>query len=305
MIRSCTALLVCWLGVFSAETEAEIFATYNVRYDNTGDVKRGDEWVKRAPVVAGLIRFHGFDIVGTQEALPHQMADLKRLLPEYEMSGAGRDDGAEKGEFAGIFYKREKYRRLEEGRFWLSPTPDAAGVGWDAALPRLCAWARLEEAGGGRRFCFFTVHFDHQGKAARVESAKLVLAKVREISKGDAVVLTGDFNLNQESEGYRILTEGGYLSDAYQTAEIRYAPVGTANRFDINATTDSRIDHVFLTGNFRVKRYGILTDTYREEIVLPDAGEPEKPKGEVVFRPGVAKLPSDHFPVMAEVEIVK
>lgn len=285
---------------------AAVFASYNVRYDNPGDVQRGDGWKERAPVIAAMIRFHGFDVVGTQEALPHQVKDLRELLPGYGFSGAGREDGEEKGEFIGIFYNETKFRVLESGRFWLSETPEMAGKGWDASLPRICAWAKFEEIESGRKFCFFSVHCDHRGKVARVEGAKLIVRKTREIAGDLPVVLTGDFNVNQSSEAYSILT-AGELKDAYETTEFRYAMVGTANRFDPNTRTENRIDHVFLSGHFSVRRYGILTDTYRAPAGVDEGGEVASTQfpAEVKFKDGVAKLPSDHFPVLVETEWAK
>ena len=50
---SLAALLALGLPV-----SATIVGTYNIRYDNKGDVKDGNSWERRAPVVAGLIRFH-------------------------------------------------------------------------------------------------------------------------------------------------------------------------------------------------------------------------------------------------------
>jgi len=42
-------------------------ATSNLRYDNKKDT--GNLWVSRLPAVIALIRFHNFDIFGTQEGL--------------------------------------------------------------------------------------------------------------------------------------------------------------------------------------------------------------------------------------------
>jgi len=46
-----------------------IIGSYNLRYANTNDL--GNLWQDRAPVIASLLSFHGFDIIGTQEGLRH------------------------------------------------------------------------------------------------------------------------------------------------------------------------------------------------------------------------------------------
>ncbi|HLW20839.1 MAG TPA: hypothetical protein VKX33_10960, partial [Cyclobacteriaceae bacterium] len=61
-------------------------------------------------------------------------------------------------------------------------------------------------------------------------------------------------------------------------AYLVYANNGTFNSFDNTKSTDRRIDHVFVTPDVNVKKFGILTDTYK------------------------SRFPSDHFPVLVEVE---
>ena len=72
---------------------------------------------------------------GVQEATLYQMKDLEARLPDYDYVGVGRDDGATKGEFSAIFYKRSELKVLQEDSFWLSETPEKVSVGWDAAPP--------------------------------------------------------------------------------------------------------------------------------------------------------------------------
>lgn len=67
-----------------------IAGTYNIRNDNPRDTASGDSWTQRLPVMAGLIRFHRFDVLGIQEALHDQVADLHKLLPGYAHTGCGR-----------------------------------------------------------------------------------------------------------------------------------------------------------------------------------------------------------------------
>lgn len=283
----------------------ETIGTYNIRYDNPGDRRTGNAWAQRAPVVAGLIRFHDFDIVGTQEGFRHQVDDLIRLLPEHACSTHGRDDGAAKGEQIAIFFKRDAYELLDEGCFWLSETPERPSVGWDASLPRICGWAKLRSrrGGGGEPFFLFGVHFDHRGERARQESAKLVLSRIESIAGTAPAYLVGDFNAAQGSPTHRLLEESPRLRDAFDAAGFRFAPNGTANRFDPASKTDSRIDHVFVPERRPVRRIGILTDTYRAPKAASGVAEssgnfPE----EVKFGDFEIKLPSDHYPVLVELE---
>lgn len=102
-----------------------------------------------------LIEFHGFDIFGSQEVLDGQLHDMLAQLPDYDYIGVGRDDGKTQGEYAPVFYKKERFRLLDEGHFWLSEITDRPNKGWDAALPRICTWGHFLDLQTKRRFWFF------------------------------------------------------------------------------------------------------------------------------------------------------
>ena len=224
-------------------------ATYNIRNANKGDAERGNGWERRCPWVCGLIEFQGFDIFGSQEVLDGQLHDMLAQLPDYAYIGVGRDDGKAKGEYSPIFYKKERFRLLDEGHFWLSEVTDRPNKGWDAALPRICTWGHFLDRQTRRRFWFFNLHMDHVGVRAREESAKLVVAKIREMcGPREFVILTGDFNVDQNNPIYTTFTASGVLADSYETAARRYAPNGTFNNFNPTLKTDSRIDHIFRQG---------------------------------------------------------
>jgi endonuclease/exonuclease/phosphatase family metal-dependent hydrolase len=280
-------------------------ATYNIRYKNNGDKRDGNGWDLRGPVIVDLIKFHDFDIFGAQEVLNEQLNDLSKSLSNYGHIGVGRDNGKEAGEYAPIFYKKEKLKLLKEGHFWLSEKTESPNKGWDAALPRICTWGQFEDISSGLKFYFFNTHFDHVGVTARRESSKLILRKIKELAGEEPTVLTGDFNVDQNNEIFSILS-GSELKDAYTTTQLKYASNGTFNHFDTNAMTDSRIDHIFLSNCAVVKRYGILTDTYR----TPAAKEKKVNTGgnfpkELKLEAFEARLPSDHFPVMIVVDLQK
>lgn len=280
--------------------DAMVAGTFNIRYDNPKDVENGNGWTQRAPVVASLIRFHRFDVLGIQEAYRNQVDDLQSLLPAYAHSGCGRDDGKDAGEFAAIFYRKDLYALKDSGTFWLSPTPDVPSIGWDAKFKRVCTWVKLESVADRRTFFVFNTHFDHQGSIARLESARLIIHSVKKIAGGQAAVLTGDFNVDQTSESYQVLHDSGYFSDSFETAAERYALNGTPNGFKGSTFTEKRIDHVFHTRGFKAIRYGVLTDSYRTPSVdTTETGSSAFPS-EVKFKNYEARIPSDHFPVLVE-----
>ncbi len=280
----------------SAITRLDV-GTYNLRNNNQGDAKAGNGWDARKGVVAQLLRYHEFDIFGTQEGFIDQLQDLKELLPGYDYVGVGRDDGKQGGEHSAVFYNTEKYEALNSGNFWLSETPEKPGLGWDAVCVRICSWAHFRCRETGFEFLFFNLHMDHVGKVARVESAKLVQKKMKEFGSELPAILTGDFNIDQNHPSFVEIIESGMLKDSYEASEFKYALNGTFNAFRPNNFTESRIDHVLVSPSFEVKKYGILTDTYRSEVKDAEAVTEGAAPQEIKFKRFEARTPSDHFPV--------
>ncbi len=298
MKRILLVLLTIFLvGVHGVRAEKLTVASFNIRYHNSSDSINGNGWKQRCPVICNLIRFNDFEVFGAQEVLHDQLVDMLAGLPEYDYIGVGRDDGKTKGEYAPIFYQKDNFEVEKSGHFWLSDITDRPNKGWDAALPRICTWAKMKEKATGFEFFFFNLHMDHIGVEARKNSGKLVLNKITEMCADNPVILTGDFNVDQHSPNYAILEGSDLLNDSYKEAKIRYALNGTFNDFKTERLTDSRIDHIFVSPSFKVKRYGVLTDTYRTEITDSKAEKSGNFPSEVSLKKYIARTPSDHFPV--------
>lgn len=287
-MKSKLLLLVCILSCsFIVNAQKMTVATYNIRNDsNSDDAKNGNGWQQRLPEICNLIKYHNFDIFGTQEGLYHQLENIKEQLPALDYIGVGRDDGKQAGEYSAIFYKKDKFKLLDSGDFWLANNSSKPNMGWDAVCIRICSWGKFKEKESGKEFYFFNVHTDHVGVKARKEGAKLMIEKIKKIAGNKPTILTGDFNSDQNSESYLLLNTTNLLRDSYEISPIKYANNGTFNSFNLTRKTDERIDHIFLTKNFKVIRYGILTDIYWDKNNVP-------------------RIPSDHYPVAAEIEFTK
>jgi endonuclease/exonuclease/phosphatase family metal-dependent hydrolase len=249
-----------------------IFATYNIRYNNSNDGENA--WPNRKEEVKALIRFHEFDIFGTQEGLIGQLNNLLEMN-EYAFTGVGRDDGKTDGEHSAIFYKKERFELLDSGNFWLSETPEKPSYGWEARHRRICSWGKFKDRQTKKTFYVFNAHFDHQAVEARRQSGILMVQKMKEIAQNNPVVFMGDLNSTPDTE--QIQTISSYLNDSYKVTELPpYGPKGTFNSFNFMAPMDKRIDYIFVSDNITIKKYGVLTDSYDH------------------------KYPSDHQPVMVK-----
>ncbi|MBR5725165.1 MAG: endonuclease/exonuclease/phosphatase family protein, partial [Muribaculaceae bacterium] len=265
-------------------------------------------WAKRCQVICDQVNFMSPDIFGAQEVLYVQLNDLLAGLDGYDYIGVGRDDGKTAGEYAAIFYKTDRLRLLDQGNFWLSETPDRPGLGWDAACVRICTWGRFagQTTPDNESFYFFNLHMDHVGVTARREGAKLIVRKIREIAQGAPVIVTGDFNVDQNDEIYSIFTQSGLLKDSYQATRLRFAENGTFNSFDTDLFTQSRIDHVFVSSETTVDAYGVLTNSYW----LPNDKSGQQIKGndapqQIDFDRYTRRQPSDHYPVFVRLSLPK
>ena len=257
--------------------------TYNIRLDIASD---GDNaWPHRRAALTSLIAYYAPDLVGMQEVLSHQKQEVEADLPGYVFVGAARDDGRDKGEFSPLGFRRDRFALVASGTFWLSPTPDVPGRGWDAAYPRVASWARLRDKASRRSLLVVNTHMDHVGTTARLEGARQIrrwIAANRHA--GESVVLMGDFNSPVDSAPYAAITQAGdgALRDTLTISRTpHFGPRGTFTGFRIERNEASPIDHIFVGEVVAVLRHATLTQ---------QTG---------------GKLPSDHYPVLADLCIGK
>ncbi|WP_027381922.1 endonuclease/exonuclease/phosphatase family protein [Epilithonimonas caeni] len=253
--------------------------TYNIRLSLESD--KENSWDNRKVDALALMSYYHPDYFGVQEAVPQQMTDIKTTLKDYDYVGVGRDDGKNQGEFSAIFYDKNKLEVIKSGTFWLSETPEKPSKGWDAAYNRVCTYAFFKIKKTGKRFLAMNLHFDHVGDIARVNSAKLILEKIKELNpKNLPLTLTGDFNLTDDSEPIKIISKS--LDNAYyHSRTLHYGPKGTFTAFDVNTVPKERIDYIFVKG-FDVLSNRTINDR-RENLLYP----------------------SDHFPILAEFSFKK
>jgi endonuclease/exonuclease/phosphatase family metal-dependent hydrolase len=278
-------LLVFPLASFAQEQPQVRVMSFNIRYGTAAD---GDNhWNLRKEWLVETIAKFQPDLLGTQETLGFQRDFIASQLPELEAFGVGRDDGGEKGEMTALFFRRERFEKVDGGHFWLSETPEKVGSrGWDAALPRMVSWVKLRDR--MRRdqpdLLFANTHFDHMGNRARENSATLIRQKLKEIGGNCMIVLTGDFNAGEGSVPYKNLlaeqSENLNLRDTFRVAHPQKgSDEGTFSGFKAQNTGGARIDWIAVSNNLEIKEANI-------DRTAKDG-----------------RTPSDHYPVTAILEL--
>lgn len=255
--------------------------SYNVMVD--AGREGTDAWSQRADCLAGVVRFDRPDLVGFQEALGWQFTDLRERLDGYRWVGEGRL-GGEEGEFCPVGYRADRFELVSEETFWLSETPEVPGsMSWDTAYARIATVARVEERATGEELVFANTHLDNGSARARRKGAALVRDRVVAGEETAPVVLCGDFNSEPGSEPYQVLTGEGTnapLRDAREAAQ--HPPLGPSVTFPgfTDPSSGSRIDHLFVSDDVAVLQHATRADT-RED----------------------GRFPSDHLPVMADLDV--
>ena len=125
----------------------------------------------------------------------------------------------------------------------------------------------------------FNTHFDHIGSTARLESSKLIDAKIKELNQNNLpVILMGDLNLKPESEAIKYLSR--VMNDSRAISVLKpFGPEGTFNGFKFDQPVKDRIDYIFTSKNIiQVNKFATLSDSKD------------------------CKYPSDHLPVVVEIE---
>lgn len=255
--------------------------SFNIRYGAANDGE--NRWAKRSYLVAETITLFDPDLLGGQEVLKFQAQFLKQLLPEFGFHGVGREDGTEKGEFVPLLYRKSRFDLVDAGHFWLSETPEVAGSkSWDSSLPRMASWVKLsDKQDAGKQLVFINTHFDHRGKQARLESAKLIRERADQfVADGLPVIITGDFNTTEDLTPYEALTGAGAdgadgFVDSYRAAHpVRQSDEASSSRWT-GHRDGSRIDWVLHSPDFVTLQSSI---NYTNEE---------------------GRYPSDHYPVQA------
>lgn len=245
--------------------------SFNARVDQASD--GDDAWTHRRENVASVIRLHEPHLVGCQELLSHQLADLRESLPAYEWVGEDRGAGDRPEEHVPIGYRPDRFTRRAHDTFWLSETPSVPGSrGWDGRHPRIATWVRLEDTVTGAELVHLNTHLDHRGERARRRGASLLIERLEDVTSDLPVVVTGDMNCTPGSDPYERLTRR--FEDAREVSEHgHHGPTDTFHGF--SGAPGGRIDYVFVDG-LSVRQHATLADRWDD------------------------RYPSDHFPVLAE-----
>jgi endonuclease/exonuclease/phosphatase family metal-dependent hydrolase len=248
-----------------------------------------DPWQDRIDYFADIFQRYDPDLLGTQELslLGDEVGDLLARLPGRAAIYYHPDDRPPNPD-ATIFYRTSRFKPLESGHYWLSPTPDVPGsTGFaDPQLSRLVTWARFHDKYGNREVFFATTHFDNNAPSQEL-SAPVVEERTAPFAATLPVIFVGDFNSKPETNAYSILTTDASKGFVFQnTFDLAPAWQASSNQDPPPAYDPvDRIDHIFVagTGNFEVSDWTVDQWVYGASN----------------------RYPSDHFPIVSRFDYGK
>jgi endonuclease/exonuclease/phosphatase family metal-dependent hydrolase len=263
--------------------------SFNVR-GSFRDASSKNAWRHRAALNVATIKRCAPDVIGLQESQRGNLATYRRHLPRYAQLRGPRYGNAFPYDSNAILYDPEKLRPLDIGGFWLSETPQRRSRSWGTRVARSATWALFGVSGTDLSILHLNTHLDHVSARARREGAKLIVAKIVEISAGTgenpAIILTGDFNARPGSATHNNFTESGFVdtflasgNEDAKGANTFHAFKGTRHRHP--AGGPRRIDWILLKdpqGRLHVTYHHIIRDADEESGLFP----------------------SDHYPIVAE-----
>ena len=273
--------MVCCVSVMS----------FNVR----GASHMGDGvnvWEMRAAINVETIRRYEPDLIGFQEFHHGNREVYERELPGYTRLPGPVYGTGQVEEYAAIFFDPERLEDLDSGGFWLSDTPDEYSTSWGNEVIRSANRAVLRCRQNGATFLHVNTHLDHVSEPARVEGSGLILRQSEKTRTNHGelpTVVTGDFNCTPGTRPYRVFIEDGFV-DTFLVA---------------GNEDDAYTFHAFKGARFTPSDTDKPTGRIDWILVRDEAGR-VKIRSHEILRDGdeaAGTYPSDHYPVLAELEL--
>jgi tRNA-dihydrouridine synthase/endonuclease/exonuclease/phosphatase family metal-dependent hydrolase len=289
------------LPPLAAATSTIRMGCYNIRVDHDADEGTEREWPNRRPLAAAAIKRIDCDLLLLQEPGPvmgQQLADdlgsafavdMQPCNP-IQWNKAGPKQGQD-FDGNGFIWKTDRIELVGNVEtFWFSVTPDRPnGSAWDGSPHCRCGMeATFKVKTTGHLIHAFSVHFDHIGKQARAESAKMLMHRASlaamNAQEGTTVVVGGDFNTFPDAFGpetYDALSKSGEaagMCDIRSLSGVKLLDFGVGSsswkgwkgqpfsreqnlkEHGQRRQDASRFDHLFLQKGARVTWAGVLEE---------------------------------------------
>lgn len=263
--------------------------TFNIRgfYHSQDGVNR---WQHREALNIATIRRCAPQLIGMQEVHGGNLSAYRRELKEYHFMAWPEYGNAPPYEWPAIFWDPLRLRPIDSGGFWLSETPEIHSGSWGTDCIRSAAWISFRCVNSGATIVHMNTHLDHVSEQARLQGSQLMIDRLRQLRQdGAASIITGDFNAASGSAVHQLWLNSGFRDAHVDAGNDDDASVAYTNHgwdgasFTRTDDTPRRIDWILLRDG------GETSVRVRSCEIVRDAAPPV--------------YPSDHYPVLAELEL--
>jgi len=267
--------------------------TFNINGSSVNLEKPEQSWENRAGMCARMIRRYSPDLIGIQEVEVPNIEFCREHLPEYDYDLGIEYDVAPYTAHSSILWKRERFKLLQSGKIWFSRTPDVPSSDWGVPYPMGATWVWLQETQSNAQFLHINTHFEDgaDGEQSRVESSKLIVARMMQLAPSTPMIATGDFNCNPWSSAYRIFMAAGF-TDTYRAAGLADS-VGSSTFHGYTGKEYFSLkwgSELFWRVDWILSRDGTQRLQTTSSVIVQDYESPT--------------YPSDHYPVVSEMVLL-
>lgn len=257
--------------------------SFNIRGDFDGGeaTDKPEAWIStsgahRRDLVLRLIVDYDPDLLGVQEAYANQLAEIDAALPGHDFYAVGRDDGERAGEHCAIYYRRDRFDRMNARTFWLSEDTTRPSRYPGAACNRVASWVMFRDFDRGySELLVMNTHWDHVSAEAREHSARLVRRWFDNSRQTHRTIVMGDLNADEKAASLRVLTGDGALTDSYRARHPKRGKRELTYHGFEGGAAGARIDFIL----------------HNDRLRAADAA--------IVRTKLDGRFPSDHYPVTA------
>ena len=257
------------------KTEALKVMSYNILSDMSKPGRPADA---RQQMVQTILE-NDVDVVGTQEDNSENRRVFMDLLGNYSSY-----IGAEEGNY--IYWKTDKFDVIKKGYYYLSDTPGRKSKYEDSTQYRTFSYVVLKVKETGTEFMFVATHLDYRSsEATRIKQSSVLASMVKKINdRGLPVIILGDFNSLATDSNGAVSTFLGRNPEFVMTSRtaVEKGDTGTTlvSQEDFATRYLGAFDYIFVSvDNVQTKYYTVVNN-------VKDG-----------------KYPSDHLPVLAQVEL--
>lgn len=238
--------------------------TWNILRDGRSPLASG--WSRRKESFEKILTASSFDLLCLQEVLPVQLDFFQEILPTHDYYGVGRDDGESQGEHCPIFFRADRFAKIDSGSFWLSPTPEIPSAGWGEAFSRVCSWVDLEDLRTGKQLRVSNLHLQLHPHA-QSQAAALLADRLAQVTLPQLVA--GDFNCPAHWPGVKKVLASG----------LARIPGENRATFHLRGLPIRKLDHILTSSEWAVEEVRLLNQR------------------------GGRAFPSDHFGLSAQLHL--